>query len=325
MSLCNKIILSLIFAACEMGLVAQQMPLYSDYLMNGFVFNPAVAGSDGFTTLSLSSRDQWVGFDNSPKTFVFSAQGRLMSTGLHIGNSRFAKKKKAKKRSGRVGLGAQIFNDRNGLIERTGGQISYAYHLRLRESQLSLGLGVSTFQFKINLDQSDTRNSEPLLNSDFSNRVLVPDLNFGAYLLRSDSYAGFSVANMLQTRIKIGSQAYDYRMFRNYYLMGGKRFLPEETFSYEPSFLLKATEAVSVQADLQMRAYYNNNYYLGVSYRTGSSVGLLIGFKWDRFVLGYAFDYSLSDLQRYSYGSHEINLALKLGDNTRRYKWIQRY
>ena len=155
--------------------------------------------------------------------------------------------------------------------------------------------------------------------------MLVPDASFGAYFLKTDAYMGLSIANMFQTRINIGSRSYDYRMFRHYFLLGGKRFSPTNTFSYEPSFMLKATEKMIFQGDLQMRFYYQNDYYFGLSYRTGSSVGFLLGAKYERLFIGYAFDYGLTSLQQFSKGAHEINLALKLGDNTKRYKWLIRY
>ena len=107
--------------------------------------------------------------------------------------------------------------------------------------------------------------------------------------------------------------------------MGGKRFNNEDLISYEPSFLLKGTEKMVGQADVQMRFYYNHDYYLGLSYRTGSAIGLLIGVKLNRLHIGYAFDYGLTSIQKYTYGAHELNLALKLGDNARRYRWLIRY
>jgi hypothetical protein len=41
--------------------------------------------------------------------------------------------------------------------------------------------------------------------------------------------------------------------------------------------------------------------------------------------IGYAFDYMFTAIQKHTYGSHEIVLALKLGDNARRYRWLNRY
>ena len=79
------------------------------------------------------------------------------------------------------------------------------------------------------------------------------------------------------------------------------------------------------QADIQMRAYYNRDYYMGLCYRTGSAIGTMIGVRWDRLYFSYVFEYSLTKLQKYTFGSHEVNIALKLGDSARRYKWLIRY
>jgi type IX secretion system PorP/SprF family membrane protein len=309
---------------CSYTIYGQQQPLYSQYMMNGFLFNPAVAGSDGYTTVALSSRDHMVGFENSPRTNAFSVQGRLMHTNLKVRKNIF-NTPTLSKRSGRVGLGGYIFNDRNGYVQRVGAQFSYAYHIFLRNTQLSFGLAASTFQFSLDYSQLKFRETDDVYNESFANKVLVPDANTGFYLLRKDLYAGFSVVNCFQTRIKIGGSPLDYRMFRHYFLMGGKRFNMENTFSWEPSFLIKGTEKSGFQADIQMRAYYNDNYYMGICYRTGSAVGFMVGAKINRFCFSYAFDYSLESIQKYSLGAHEINLALKLGDNARRTPGLIRY
>jgi len=324
----KKINLACVCLLGSLCLFAQQEPIYSMYGLNGFLFNPAVAGSDGYTTVGMSARDYMLGFENSPKTYVLSLQGRLLRSNYKIKSSLLSKDKSLSKRSGRVGLGAYLFNDRNGLIQRTGGSFTYAYHIFMQNTQLSFGLAVSTFQFKLDqgkLAFSNNQGPEPLKNQDLSNELLIPDVSFGTYLLTPNSFLGLSITNLFQRRIPLGTTTYDYRMFRTYFLMGGKRFNNEDLFSYEPSFLLKGTEKMIFQADLQMRFFYHHDYYLGLSYRTGSAIGLLIGAKVNRIQIGYAFDYGLTSIQRYTYGAHEINIALKLGDNARRYRWLIRY
>jgi len=318
----KKLILFCGGLGCVIMLKAQQMPLYSQYGM----YNPAVAGADGFTTFNLTSRDEWIGFDNSPKTNVISIQGRILRSNSKVKDSPLFKRKRVSKNSGRVGLGLHIFNDRNGAISRTGAQLTYAYHIFMNNKQLSFGLAASTFQFKIAEDKLEFREQEPLLNDAFSNKVLVPDVTFGVQLLNPNSYCGLSVANLFQSQIKIGSEKnYDYRLYRHYFLMAGKSFNENNTFSYEPSILLRGTEKMIFQADLQMRVYYNRDYYLGLCYRTGSAIGTMIGLKWDRFYFSYVFDYNLTPLQQHTFGSHEINLAYKIGDSARRYRWLIRY
>jgi hypothetical protein len=45
----------IIFTAFAEG---QQLPLYSQYLYNKFLINPAVAGSDGFTSLDIQEHQE---------------------------------------------------------------------------------------------------------------------------------------------------------------------------------------------------------------------------------------------------------------------------
>ena len=60
-------------------------------------------------------------------------------------------------------------------------------------------------------------------------------------------------------------------------------------------------------------------------YRTNGDIIFLAGIRYNKFYFGYAFDYVTSDISRFSYGSHEIVLALKLGDSARRFRWLNRY
>lgn len=300
---------------------AQQLPLYSQYMMNGFLINPAIAGSDGFTTAAISTRDHWAGLKDSPKTHSLSIQTRMLwqksTVNRNSGN--------LTKRSGRVGLGAYIFNDKNAVVGRTGGQLAYAYHIFIRNTQLSFGLAASAFQFKIDQEKLKFRDAEPLLAEGFDNLIYVPDFTFGIHMLNKQSFAGISAAQLLQTRVKIGENNLNYRMKRHYYLLAGYRFLLSNDSELEPSLMVKGTELGIVQSDINLKYIYKEFYWAGISYRTQSSIGLLIGGKAKKIFFGYAFDYNLSDIQKYSFGSHELNVAIKFGDSSRRYRWMIRY
>lgn len=58
---------------------AQQLPVYSQYTFNKFLLNPATAGIDGNTTISLLAREQWVGFKGTPKTHAITMDSRLLT------------------------------------------------------------------------------------------------------------------------------------------------------------------------------------------------------------------------------------------------------
>jgi len=317
-------ILFLIFTA---GIKAQQLPLYSQYMFNKFLLNPAVAGSDGYTSINLTAREQWIGIDNSPRTHSLSYQTRILKRSYIIKSKSVKRKTYKPSTEGRVGVGGYVFDDRNGLVSRTGFQLTYAYHIWLEETQLSFGLSGTAFQFRIN-DEELTffDQSEPLLSGDLRKTIFVPDANAGVYLLNYRYHVGFSVAQLFQSYLKIGTAGLsDYRMLRHYYLSAGYVFPLQNEFTLEPSILIKTTEDLLYQIDFNAKLQYKENYWIGLSYRTAGAMVLFAGVRLDKFYFGYAFDYTLSSIMKHSLGSHEFMMAVKFGDNARRFRWLDRY
>ncbi len=308
------------------GAEAQQIPLYSQYMMNGFLLNPAVAGSEGYTAINLTVREQWLGLKDAPKTQAISGQTRMLKNSYISKNASVRRRQRMGTRSGNVGLGGYLFNDENGPISRTGLQLTYAYHIRMRSSQLSFGLSGIAYQFsiddsKINLEDP---NDETYLNA--AKSVFVPDASAGVYYSDPHIFAGFSASQLFQSALKLGAKGYaQYQMKRYYYLTGGYDVDINDDFSLDPSFLLKASENGTYQLDINTKVVYNEEYWGGISYRTGGALIFMGGVRVDKFFFGYSFDYTLSSIMKRTFGSHEIMLAVKFGDNARRYRWLNRY
>ncbi len=128
-------------------------------------------------------------------------------------------------------------------------------------------------------------------------------------------------------------------MVRHYFLISGYRFEISDFNFLEPSFLLKTTDKFVSQIDISLTLYLKMDYWAGISYRSGgnyslaeeslqgggSSIILNCGARIDKYVFGYAFDYTLSAIGKRTYGSHEIMVGLRFGDNAKRYRWLNRY
>ncbi len=305
---------------------AQQIPLYSQYMMNGFLLNPAVAGSEGYTAVNLTVREQWLGLKDAPKTQALSGQTRMLKNSYISKNSSVRKRQRLSSRSGNVGLGGYIFNDQNGAISRTGMQLSYAYHIRMHRSQLSFGLSGIAYQFAIDENKAKLLESGDQVYDNAPKSIFIPDASAGVYFSNSNMYAGFSASQLFQSALKLRPKDYaEYRMKRYYFLTAGYDFIINEDFSIVPSFLLKTAENGTYQLDVNSKFIFSEDYWAGISYRTGSALIFMGGVRVDKFFFGYAFDYTLSSLMKRTYGSHEIMLAIKFGDNARRYRWLNRY
>ena len=319
---------------------AQQLPIYSQYMMNAFLINPAVVGHEGYTAINITAREQWLGLKNAPATYALSGQTRLLKNSFISRSSSIRKRQRVMSRSGKVGVGAYVFTDRNGAFNRTGIQGTYAYHLTLSTSQLSFGLSLTGFQFSIDEDKIKTYDPNDRLLLATKKSALIPDANFGVYYTDRHIYAGFSALQLFQSTLKLsGNEGAGFQMIRHYFLMAGYRFDVIDFLFAEPSFLLKATEKLIAQMDMNIKFYIKEDYWAGISYRTGggtdikeesiegtgASIIFIGGARVDKFYFGYAFDYTLSSIGKYSIGSHEIMFAIKFGDSARRYRWLNRY
>ncbi len=306
--------------------LSQQLPLYSQYMMNKFLLNPAVAGSEGYTAFNLTAREQWIGFKDSPKTHALCAQTRVLKNSFVSKGTSVRHKKKSTSRSGKVGLGGYVFNDQTGLVSRTGFQFTYAYHILIQKGQLSFGLSGTAYQFKVDREKLRLYEQDDELINNFDNTMFIPDADIGVYYSDPKLYAGLSASQLFQSSLKFGKRGYDnYKLKRHYYLMGGYNFDLTDDIILEPNLLLKASEGWSFQMDLGAKMYFMEDYWGGLMFRTGGALILMGGVKIDKFYIGYAFDYTLSSMMKHSFGSHEFMLAMKLGDTARRYKWLIRY
>jgi type IX secretion system PorP/SprF family membrane protein len=271
----KRLLYMLIFVALEQISFAQQLPLYSQYLYNKFLIDPAHAGSDGYTSFNITTREQWVGYSGAPRTYSISWQTRILKRGYKMNKTICNRTPFVPKTDGRVGLGSYIFNDRNGLIQRTGFQASYSYHMWLKENtQLSLGLAFTGYHFNINANElSFEDTNEPWLNNNLRRGVFIPDADFGIYLLNPKFDIGFSALQLFGAAAKIGDYAYrNFRMDRHYYLFGSYNLTAGSRTELEPSILFKISEQIKPQADIGITYIYDQNIWTGLSYRTGSGV-----------------------------------------------------
>jgi type IX secretion system PorP/SprF family membrane protein len=314
---------------------AQQLPLYSQYLYNKFLINPAHAGSDGYTSYNITAREQWIGYSGAPRTYSLNFQTRILKRGYRLDQNTFNKTVYRPKTTGRVGLGGCIFSDRNGLVQRTGFQTSYTYNLWIQDyTQLSMGLALTGYHFKVNVDEhSFEESTEPLLNDNLRRGIFVPDMDFGVYFLNPRFDIGFSALQMFGAAAKIGNYAYkNYWMDRHFYLFGSYTFYSGVKAEIQPSLLLKISEQIRPQADIGLTYNYDQTIWAGIAYRTGGALITNIRYKFipsrvkmTSVYIGYAFDFTLNKIQRVTYGTHEVTMALKFGESAKRFRWLDRY
>lgn len=335
----KKIIILTVFSGffCVVSL-AQQVPMYSQYVMNGFLINPSLAGRDGYTSVNLTVREQWVGIPGAPQTYAASFQTRLLKNS-YISKSQSPRKKRINPtKGGNIGLGGYVFNDINGIVRRTGMLGAYAYHIEVGKrgstpSFISLGLAATLYQYGIDINgdlMNSLRDKNDQLLLQYDSQVFIPDFNFGTTFTTEKFYVGFAMTSLSRGALLFSNSADNNRSeLGHYFLTGGMRiyFPGHRDWELQPSILLKSSDMVlkSLQMDLTARVYYKNDYWAGLSYRTNDAIIAMVGLKYELCYFAYAFDFTLTDFRNKTYGTHEITLAYKFGNSPRRYRWINAY
>ena len=306
-----KTYLSILFLAVCSTVSAQQISLSSQYLFNEMLVNPGATGTKEYIPIQASFRKQWVSFPGSPTTQAISTQAAVAKN---------------------MGVGGTIFNDVAGPSRRTGVNINGAYQLRLDardQHRLGFGLGLSFTQNMIDENLMETYlPDDPAVLRGFNN-VVVPDANFGLYYRFLDKgFAGVSAHNLIQ----MNRDLYDFEsalinpLVRNYYFFGGYIFELGQKWELKPTTLVQMIETGTTQFEVSTIATFNRIFWFGASYRHTDAVVAMIGAQAGPFRFGYSYDYTLSDIGDYSFGSHEVFLELQLykADNGSRTPWLKR-
>jgi type IX secretion system PorP/SprF family membrane protein len=278
---------------------SQQLAHHSQYMFNDFFINPAIAGTKSHHPLMGTIRNQWLGLDDAPQTQSISYHGSWIKN---------------------MGLGAILTNDVTGPARQTGLQLAYSYHIQVKEGNyLSLGIAGILNQHVLNKDLIvlDEPNDQAAMGG--SEEDLVPEASFGIYFFGEKFYAGIAVPQLFQSKVDFSAdlQGEGNQLVRHYFAHGGYRIDAGEDLEIEPSVLVKAIENAPLQFDINTKVTYKEMVWIGCSYRAMESLVALIGTQYKNIGLGYSYDFTLTNLKKYSTGSHELFLALYLPSKQR--------
>lgn len=300
----KKFLFSLLAILSLFTLKAQQDPQFTMNMFNKLAVNPAFAGARGSICASILAREQWMGFEGNPSTNVFNGDGAFKIRQTH-----------------NVGAGLTLIQDEIGPINSLNVKFSFAYHYRIKQGVLALGISPGIFNQSIS---ADWRTSEG--NFDGTEDPSIPnseagatnfDLGFGAYYYTRELYVGVSSTHLNQPEITDDpdqNSSYVFNQVRHYYIMAGYNYsmlLGSADLELQPSLFVKS-DAVSTQVDINVNALYNNLFWAGVTYRLEDAVAILAGTyipQLPGLKVGMAYDYNLSDLGDYNDGSLEFLLS----------------
>lgn len=286
-----------------------------------------MAGAANCAKVRLTARQQWFGQDDAPSL-------QTLSFNTRIGESQ-------------SGVGAIVFNDKNGYHSQTGGYLTYAHHIMFSRNEidlnmLSFGLSAGFIQYKLDETEFLSQGYDPLIAGvEQSATNFNVDFGFSYHFL--DFYAHATVKNLLKNDgVNFNEQGLSYNNLRTYLLSVGNTFSRYGSdWSFEPSIMfMYKDETEESSFDLNMKVYKEMDFgklWGGLSYRRsldgaeyldGSGINdqklqyftPFIGIDYDNFTFAYTYSYQANSVVFDNGGFHQITLGYNFNCAPKRYE-----
>ena len=334
----KKTIIGLLLILVSFAAFSQQRPHYTQYLMNQYIINPAISGIENYVDLKVSARDQWVGLAGAPKTAYFTVHAplgkkdyRTSATSYSIPGENPRGKyywENYTAADPHHGVGVSIINDRTGSYNRFTSTVSYAYHLGLSPTT-NFAAGFAAGISKISIDRTKHQYGEdggfvdPATGSILSGELfkIRPDISAGLYLYSRDYFIGLSAQQVIPQKIQFvddAAFATNGKLIPHVFLQAGYRFLLTEDINAIPSLMVKYINGSSksnVQPEANLKLQYRDLFWVGGSYRYQDGYAAMLGLNvGNTFNVGYAYDFTTTNLNTVSRGTHELMIGFILGN-----------
>ena len=321
----------LLFAICNLQsaicnfISAQQRMQYSQYMLNGYIVNPAISGIEDYMDIKTGYTHQWTGFVGAPQSnylSVHTSLGKDNSAKARIGNNvninSMTDEEKEKMEQANAdkklkhGVGGYLFSERTGPIINNGINLTYAAHFALSEKlKLSAGLAAGAMQYQLGkvklLNQEDKAFSQEVANT------YIPNINAGLMLYSENYFVGISSGQLYQSEIKLNENTNLNKLKMHHFINAGYRIKVNDNFSVMPSVMLRYVSPAPASVDVNLNCMIKNMFTGGISYRHKDAVVAMLGVTLSKkIVIGYSYDFTLSNLSNHSSGSHGIVLGYKL-------------
>jgi len=270
-------------------------------MFNTLFYNPAFAGVEGITQFTAIHRTQWAGY-----TSTFDGGRGNPSTQMISLNTPILKFNS--------GFGMHIVNDNLGPLNNLEAQMSYAYHLGLKNGKISFGIKAGIFSQSINRNEYRPNVSpDPLIDAGEDSRIR-PDLAFGIYYRAEKYFGGVSVNHITKAEFDFGEAGSRNALEQHMIITGGYDYEFNYKLIITPSVLVK-TDFNSYSFDLGVIGTYNEKMWGGLSFRQSEAMIIILGYsllKDNSLKLGYSFDYVIQNQDAKEPTSHEFMLSYTL-------------
>lgn len=283
-----KNLLYLLFFVIPVLSWGQQVPWPSTFSSANYGWNPAMTAPMAHFEAQTIYKQQWLGFDNAPRTLLVGFQYPFV--GL------------------RMGVGVQLMQDRTGPIRNTQASAMYAYKIRVGfNGRLAFGLNTTYSQFGFDGTDLVARDEDDLLLGDAEAQKGKVNFGFGVYYQSVGEkdydepylFAGLSAMQLLPSQLvfsEISSLA-DFRRVIHGQALIGYHFNSGGSV-LEPSLQIMYSAENITHYQLDLKFEYERMIWAGLyidsEFRTGVSLGVNSELTHGELVLGILGSYNIS-------------------------------
>ncbi len=292
MSVRKSIILIFVLLLSHKVIFSQQEVMYSQYMFDKMLVNPAFAGSSKWLVGSLKSRTSVMNIEGAPLSNFFTFQAPLQTKN--------------------IGVGIKVVQDKISVINSFNASGFFSYHIGFGNGKLSFGLeggmknSIYNYDNLVKYDLVD--DAIPVGEQS----AIIPDASAGVYYQTQEFYVGLSANHLINSKrtLLIYERNNIQNMAPNFYAIGGYIFEIGRDGLLEPGFLIKYMHGISLQVDANLTFIYLERFGFGLSYRSGDAIVALLKFDITKNIkISYSYDYTISGLSDYSSGAHEISIS----------------
>jgi len=268
--------------------VAQQDPLYAQYINNPFLINPAYAGYTRDLNVMSIYRKQWAGFTGSPTTMNASGQVALSKN--------------------KMGAGLMLMEDKIGSHNSTEVQGFYAYHLPISSDYtLSFGLQVGAVNYRTDYSDLTINPNDPKFTT---TSEWLPTFGSGLLLTSEKVMLGLSLPKMLEAPVDSPARG----LYNRHFYATAAYVMPlSYRLKIKPYALYRSSANAKSSIDLGGMLYGDDSYALGLFTRNLSTYGLLAQLKLgDLMRIAYVFELPTNQSAGLNFTSHEVMIGLRM-------------
>jgi len=292
--------ISILFIA-SLSLNAQQVGMYNHYFYKPLFYNPAFSGNNEVTEAMMLNRTQWTNFNNAPQLNILTLDGLLQSK--------------------KVGLGLTLISDRRGINKRSGGNISYAYRLKIGEdAKLLFGISAGMISHTIDFSKAFSENTnDPMLFTSQQQKTSF-DGNAGIVFVWKGLEVAASAPQIIGNKFSYVDNTSGIRtsyVQSRHFMSSIKYQIPivkEKEISLTPLALVRIVPGGPMQYDANLNLDWKNKFWIGATYKSNYAVSANVGIcLYKQLSIGYSYEFLMGNISKYAGLSHEIIVNFAFG------------